>query len=130
MTELEQYDHQLHFEHELINRRLTWLLTSQSILFAALAFVLGKEVLPKQQALFFNSISLLGILISLSILIGVLMGVTAKIMTWVDFNLKNPHTEKKQLGVRTWITFIALAPDIFMPIAFVIAWWCIWTGMG
>lgn len=128
MTEPEQYDHQLHFEHELINRRLTWLLTSQSILFAALAIVLGKEVLPKQQALFFNSISLLGILISLSILIGVLMGITAKIMTWVDFNRGKSPAEKKQLGVRTWITFIAFAPDIFMPIAFVVVWWKIWMG--
>ena len=41
MAESKSYDDRLKFEHDLINRRLTWLLTSQSILFAALAFVLG-----------------------------------------------------------------------------------------
>ena len=42
MDKQEKYEQRLQFEHELINRRLTWLLTSQRILFAALAFVLGK----------------------------------------------------------------------------------------
>jgi hypothetical protein len=37
-----EYAERLKFEHELINRRVTWLLTSQSILFAAYGVALEK----------------------------------------------------------------------------------------
>jgi hypothetical protein len=127
MNDIEKYDKGLSIEHELINRRLTWLLSSQSILFAALAFVLGKDVPEARQKLFFNVVSFMGMGISLLIFVGVCMAVTAKVVIWLDYKDKQPN---QPLGVRTWITVFALAPDVFMPIAFVVAWWCIRTGMG
>jgi hypothetical protein len=128
MTDLEKYDKGLSIEHELINRRLTWLLSSQSILFAALAFVLGKDVPEATQKLFFKVVSCLGMGISLSIFVGVLMAVIAKRVIWKDYNKNHPNT-KQSLGVRTWITILALAPDVLMPIAFVSAWWWLRTWM-
>ena len=81
----DKYDQGLQFEHELINRRLTWLLTSQTILFAALAFAQGKDIPEDAQAsLFFDVVTRLGFWISILILIGVVMGVIAKCMVWRD----------------------------------------------
>jgi uncharacterized membrane protein YidH (DUF202 family) len=121
MDKQEKYEQRLQFEHELINRRLTWLLTSQSILFAALAFVLEKERMDPLQKEFSKIISVLGISIALAILIGVIMGIAAKILTWQD----SKKAGAKHFGVRTWITFTAFIPDVFMPIAFAVAWYCI-----
>lgn len=130
MTEYEKHKEDLAFEHGLINRRLTWLLSSQSILFAALAIVLDKESISDRLTLFFNVIPLLGMLISSLIFIGVVMGVMAKVTTNIDYNRGRQEAEKKPLGVRTWITSIALAPDILMPVVFVFAWWWIWKDRG
>ncbi len=132
MTDKEKLDQQLHTEHELINRKLTWLLSSQSILFASLAFVLGKElgdVTEAQKDLFFDIVSLLGMGISFLILIGVSMTVTAKVVSWKDYKRSRPFSERNPLGVRNWITFLALIPDVFMPMAFIGAWWWIWKYM-
>ena len=130
MTDLEKYNQQLQIEHELINRKLTWLLSSQSILFASLAFMLGKDVQAERQALFFKIVSWLGIGISLLIFVGVLMAVASKVASWQDYNRHKSKANREPMGVRNWITAIALMPDIFMPIAFVVAWWWIWKGMG
>jgi hypothetical protein len=130
MADKNKLNQQLETEHELINRKLNWLLSSQSILFAALAFVLGKEVQQAQKVLFFNVVSLLGIAISSLILIGVTMSVTAKVVSWKDYNRSSTVDERQPLGVRNWITVLALAPDVFMPIAFIGAWWWIWKYMG
>lgn len=66
------YQQGLSSEHELINRRLTWLLASQTILFAAVAFVMGNDVsLGSRRVFFFMVVSILGIMISLCILYGV-----------------------------------------------------------
>ena len=119
MVEQEKYDKQLSTEHELINRKLTWLLSSQSILFAALALVISMDLKLPQQ--FSKVIAILGILISSLIWVGVVMSIVAKVLIWKDYN-KEPLNNVR-LGVRNWITFIALIPDFFMPLAFVFAWW-------
>ncbi len=119
MTKQEKYDKQLSTEHELINRKLTWLLSSQSILFAALALVISMDLKLPQQ--FSKVIAILGILISSLIWVGVVMSIVAKVLIWKDYN-KEP-LNNVGLGVRNWITFIALIPDFFMPLAFVFAWW-------
>lgn len=152
MEDTNNYHNKLKFEHELINRRLTWLLTSQSILFAALAFVLGKDMVydPQTGGLdksdFFEILACLGLNISLLTWIGVVMGIVAKCTGWYDermsqlgwplkrpwilsFLLKNAWLNRNRkndelpLGVRTYITLIALLPDFFMPLAFAWAWW-------
>ena len=126
MPNLEKYEMRLEFEHQLINRRLTWLLTSQSILFAALAFVLDKEDLTTQQQAFSSIIPVLGMSIAIAILIGIIMGIAAKIITWRDSKKEGA----KYFGVRTWITYTAFVPDVFMPVAFAVAWYCIKMKIG
>ena len=52
MKKIEDYHKTQAFEHSLINRRITWLLTSQGIFFAALGFVLGKDGDPNHKTNF------------------------------------------------------------------------------
>jgi hypothetical protein len=104
----------LRFEHELINRRLTWLLSSQSILFAAYGIALGSA--NQEIASFFLKVTAIsGIVIAGLILLGIVAGMIAKRTVWKD-------SKKKQFGVRTWITYLALVPDTLLPVVFIIAW--------
>jgi hypothetical protein len=109
----------LRFEHELINRRLTWLLSSQSILFAAYGVALrtggpgtsASEIVD----LFLRVTAITGTVIAILILIGVVAGILAKRTVWKD-------SKEKQFGVRTWITYLGLVPDVLLPIVFAVAW--------
>ena len=143
MDKLEKYLARQEFEHNLINRRLTWLLTSQSILFAALAFSLGQDVNPDHKTLFLIIVSSLGLFLSMAIFLGIWMGVRAKYLNYKDINKdkdkdkdidKDDEIKKKgekiPWGVRTWITNIALIPDVLMPVAFSVAWLFILLKMG
>ena len=116
MNDFEQYHKNLKFEHEMINRRLTWLLTSQTFLFAALA--VSNEV-PLGLKL---AIPKLEIAISMFIWIAVVMSLTAKVILWKDYNRGKIYTRKVPFGVRNWITWTAFVPDFFMPLAFAAAW--------
>jgi len=62
-----------------------------------------------------------GIAVSSMIFIGVLCGVFAKWNAWQD-------SEEKEFGVRTWITILALLPDLMLPVVFACAW--IWIRQG
>ncbi|MFZ6012905.1 MAG: hypothetical protein ACOYXT_21345 [Bacteroidota bacterium] len=116
----EKFEKRQAFEHDLINRRLTWLFSSQTILFAALALVLNDKVENnKYPEPYFNAISYLGIFISLFIFIATLMGVRAKYKSYRDEKKKDAKTK---WGVRTPITIIALIPDLLLPIGFFVAW--------
>jgi len=112
-----EYFERLRFKHELINRRLTWLLSSQTILFAAYGVALGTAQ-PGKAEIFLKVTAISGAAIACLILIGVIAGILAKRTVW-----KDSHTE--QFGVRTPITYLALIPDTLLPVVFAIAWICI-----
>lgn len=132
------YQEKQSFEHDLINRRLTWLLTSQSILFAALALAFGKNDAEYHMETFMFVLPLLGIVISAFTFWGVLMGVIAKHTNWKD-ELKaqqKPRVKVEQngekfeedpidWGVRAWITRGAITTDLVIPLAFLGAWICV-----
>jgi len=129
IDKMENYEKRQAFEHDLINRRLTWLLSSQTILFAALALIVHNDVKEEYKTLFFKTISYLGIFISISIFISICMGIVAKYLNFRDEQKnqeKNPHKYDGpvQWGVRWYITAIALVPDIAMPVGFFAAWVC------
>jgi hypothetical protein len=118
----DRYADRLQFEHQLINRRLTWLLTSQSVLFAAYGFATRPENPPK---VFLLVTPIAGAVISGLILIGVACAILAKCAVWRDFQKK--YT-KEPFGVRTWITFVAFVPDLLLPAVFAGAW--MWILLG
>lgn len=113
-----QYEDRLKFEHELINRRLTWLLTSQTILFAAYGFATGSG---SGTEVFLLVTPIAGAVISGLIFIGVVCAILAKCVAWVKHG-------QEDLGVKTWITFVAFVPDLMLPAVFASAW--IWIRLG
>ena len=116
--EKKDYWERLAFEHELINRRLTWLLTSQTILFAAYAFSLDTQLLPAA-ASFRGVTAMSGLVIAALILVGVLCAIVAKRAVWKDY--ESSH-KGEQFGVRTRVTYVALVPDTVLPVVFIAAW--------
>jgi hypothetical protein len=110
-----EYMDRLKFEHELINRRVTWLLSSQSLLLAAYAFALGKG-----HRLFLMTLAATGIAIALCVLVGILASFTAKRVTWRHFvGLGN---RGEPFWANEWITYVGFMPDVALPIVFAIAW--------
>ncbi len=112
-----EYSKRLQFEHELINRRVTWLLTSQTILFAAYGIVLTSS-LPSE--LFLKTLPVIGAVIAVLVWAGILASFGAKICTWHDF--KESGNPNEPFWVRTYITWIGFIPELALPLVFAFAW--------
>ncbi len=110
-----EYSRRIQFEHELINRRVTWLLTSQTILFAAYGVALDKS-----DALFLKTVAITGAGIAIFVFVGILAGFAAKYYTWQGF--KASGNAKEPFWVRTWITYVGFIPEFALPLVFTIAW--------
>ena len=130
-------DHQRRqeFEHQLIDRKTVWLLTSQTLLFAAYGVSLGAGSDAQE---FRDVTQWLGIAVSAITLIGVVAVINSKRLSWKDyrghFGAARPEFVPESAwkdsasdggltwGVRTPNTWIALAPDVLLPLAFIVAW--------
>lgn len=105
------------WEHEdhLINQRLTWLLNSQSLLFAAYAIALQSVSAdtPNRALKFVSVCPFIGIATSSLILIGILAATDA---------MRILKKGKYTFDVRTRITWAGIAPAYCLPIVFIVAW--------
>lgn len=126
------YNHQQEFEHQLIDRKTTWWLTSQTILFAAYG-VSFQAANARDAALFRAVVAGSGLAIGIVTFIGVAALVGSKIVSWMMYRnfysrqglvqLPQSHRDRElQWGVRTWNTPITLLPDLLAPIVFIAAW--------
>jgi hypothetical protein len=115
----QEYWKRLTFEHDLINRRITWLLSSQTILFAAygITFTLSAA---KLIGIFPSVIAWSGMIMSILILSGILASLRAKHAVWRDY--QNSYDSSQEWGVRTRLTWAGLVPDVCLPLLFAIAW--------
>jgi uncharacterized membrane protein len=118
MTNGEKFHERERFEHELINRRLTWLFTSQTVLFAAYGIALRSNE-PQGNHAFLRVTAIIGALIAGLILLGVVAAILAKFTAWKDYKAIDPNA---QFGVRPWITCLGFAPDVLLPVIFGLAW--------
>ncbi|CAN7749535.1 hypothetical protein LJR084_006801 [Variovorax sp. LjRoot84] len=114
--EKSEYAERMKFEHELINRRLSWLLSSQTILFAAYGIALDE----RGERMFLTIVATTGEGIAVLSAIGIAAAFAAKYCTWQDF--KNSGNPTEEFWVRTWITYTAFAPEIALPVIFAIVW--------
>lgn len=119
MDEKARFEERGKFEHELLNRRVTWLLSSQTILFAAYGLSISEH---DKGEIFREVIPMVGIVLSTIVLIGIVAAFIAKIVAWNDLR-RHKEYENEQLGIRTWITFLGYTPDFFIPFIFAIAWY-------
>lgn len=131
--QFEDHRSGLEFEHDLINRKLTWLLTSQTILFAALGLTLQAPSVTLVRI-----VGGVGLAICSFISIGLVGNVIAKVLVHNDYSKVEPHTGSEQavrwglrgtgkveFGVRTWTTWLGLLADFGIPLTFLAAWICV-----
>jgi hypothetical protein len=123
--------HRQEFEHDLINRKTSWSLTSQSILFAAYGLTLSSNSVDKSNE-FHRVVALAGFAIAVLTLIDVLAIIRSKRLSWRQYRdfysahklpLPGPLAEKEhQWGTNTRNTWFTLTLDILLPVIFAGAW--------
>jgi len=127
------YNHRQEFEHTLIDRKTTWLLTTQAILFAAYGLTFDGTITDEALEIFRVVVGFTGLSIAVIILVGVLALIESKHLSWEiyrDFynGSGNPDLPKPldrhslQWGVETRNTHRALLPDLWIPVLFIAAW--------
>lgn len=126
------YNHRQEFEHTLIDRKTTWLLTAQALLFAAYGVTFDSKNTANTPHEFRTVVAWLGVSGAAIVLLGVVCLIYSKRRSWRDYHdffvkpesprLPEPLGEKLEWGVRTKNTWGTLAPDFLLPFAFIGAW--------
>lgn len=127
------YEKRQEFEHALIDRKTTWLLTTQGLLFAAFGLTFDAAPTAPNVDSFRGIVAAAGLLTATVALIGVIGLVNAKRMSWKAYREFFEKTTPRELprpldraplewGVRTTNTWFVLAPDVFLPLLFVLLW--------
>ena len=115
-------------EDGLVNHRLSWLLVSQALLFAAFGS-LSKPLVPggSQPAIVFTEATRLIPLIGIAIAAMILVATVAA--CWAQYKLKMEYKNQIpgfELGVSTATTLLGWSPSILIPVAFAASW--AWLG--
>jgi hypothetical protein len=120
------------FEHELINRKTTWLITSQTILFAAYGVTFRVTNSVDDPRDFRRVVAWAGLSLAIITFVGVCGLLTSKYLAWKLYrayyegapqDLPTPLERPLPWGVKTWNTMgLALWPDVALPLVFIGAW--------
>jgi hypothetical protein len=125
------------FEHTLIDRKTTWLLATQGLLFAAYGVSFEPTMPDHVVDGFRRVVAGSGIAIALIMLVGVAALVNSKRLSWNNYRkffLENSDTlrlpgpladRSLQWGVDTRNTLVALFPELAIPIVFIVAWFLV-----
>jgi len=116
----EQYFELSHHEDELINHRLTWLIGSQSLLFAGYALLLGVDTSSpafpiERWNLAVQWFPWLGIFISSLIFLGILSAIIASTILKIRF-------DREDFGVHVLTTLGGWSTALLFPVAFAVVW--------
>jgi hypothetical protein len=127
----EDSNHRQEFEHDLINRKTTWSLTGQTILFAAYGVTLRSDVADNGKH-FREVVAYSGLLVAAATFVGLVFIIISKYLSWRQYRrfytskelpLPRPLNEKPhKWGVNTLSTIVTLVPEIGLPIVFFVAW--------
>jgi hypothetical protein len=124
------HNHRQEFEHELINRKTTWSLTAQTLLFTAYGVSFGID--PDAGRKFRYVVAGAGVALAVLLFIGIRSLIYSKRRSWEEYckfynsfaenHLPRPIVRPLQWGVETRNTKVTLFPDQYMPVVFAIAW--------
>ena len=126
MNEKENYYeylvHQIEREDGLVNTRLNWMLTTQGLLFAALALLAGKDTNAEMREMLTLLLPLMGIVLSVISLLGVSGAEIAMKdlkKQWEDLGYSNkvPRPYGAPLAFR-----LGAIPRLCLPLLFLVAW--------
>jgi hypothetical protein len=121
------------FEHDLINRKTTWSLTGQTILFAAYGVTLRSDIVDKGN-FFRDVVAISGLLIAVFTIVSVRYIIRSKYLSFIQYKefycknhlLPEPLNEKEhQWGVDTRNTKWTLGLEVSLPLIFALAWLCL-----
>jgi hypothetical protein len=117
----EYLSHQIGREDSLVNNRLTWLLTTQGLLFAAFALVLEKDGAQLLKNELIKVLPLVGIVLSILCLLGVVGAIVTirglqKRWRKLDYDFAPPPCG---VGCAWGFGFI---PSLGLPLSFLYAW--------
>lgn len=133
----QDHNHRQEFEHDLINRKTTWGLTSQTILFAAYGVTLRADNAAENNDLaaisdyFRKVVTSAGLLIATATFVAVLLNINSKRLSWCQYRefyekhplLQRPLVKKPlQWGVSTPNTIGTMMLEAFLPLIFFGAW--------
>ena len=123
MDDKDYYD-LTHHEDNVINHRLTWLLTGQPLLFlayvnASVAPIPKNDQLLPAHAGMLKWIPVVGIVMSLAVFVGVIGAARAM---WV---LRSRRDSGRVAGVTGLTTIVGLAPPFAIPLILICAWWSV-----
>jgi hypothetical protein len=133
-TVFKDFNDRQTFEHDLINRKTTWLLTTQSILFTAYGVTFRTALTPEGLETFRRVLAISALAIALIMFFGVFALIGSKWRSWKTYrawfarkdtpNLPEPFgpDDELQWGVETRNTKLALAPEVVLPLVFIAAW--------
>lgn len=111
-------------ENDLMNHRLTWLLTSQGLLFTALGFALSKDN-PQFSQQLREVLAFVGMLLAASASV-VLDAANTAIVKWSPKEWESKPTGDV-MGFRGIAAFSLLSPWRIYPPMFIVAWYLITT---
>jgi len=111
-------------ENELTNHRLTWLLASQTLLFAGYGVILTASIPVPMKASLAKVAVALGTLSSLLLWLGILASLMASVRLWKEA-CSRIDGELQPLGISWWTTWLGWSPAMLLPILFIWSWLCI-----
>src|SRR5256885_1056039 len=124
--EQKEFDEHCKFEDELINNRLTWLLASESLLFAGYGVILTSDkVDPAKIKLWTAPFLVVGLALSGLIFLSILAAVFANVHNWRKLKKKKSTVS---LGVYPPATIVAWIVTCLVPLAFAAGWILIWIN--
>jgi hypothetical protein len=134
------YNRRQEFEHDLLNRKTTWMLATQAILFAAYGLTVGSGSTDGGLDRFRKVVAGSGLSIALITLVGVVFIIRSKYLSWTAYRkffkesgapkLPRPlDREALQWGVNDRNTWLTLLPEALFPIVFIVGW-CLLLVLG
>ena len=117
----EYLAHQIEREDGLVNYRLTWMLTTQGLLFAALALLAGKEIDVDMRAMLAWLLPRIGIALSVIALLGVSAAnnqITYLKKKWEKLD----YVKAPRPYGGPWAWRFGLIPSLCLPVLFFAAW--------
>ena len=113
--------HQIEREDGLVNYRLTWMLTTQALLFAALALLAGKDIDAEMRATLAWLLPRIGIALSVIAFLGVMaanIAITDLKRKWE----KLAYDKAPRPYGGPWAWRLGVIPSLALPLLFFVAW--------